>query len=220
MNRQELAGMIDHTLLKPNATASQIDELCNEAREYGFYSVCVNPSWVKRCADKLAGSEVKACTVIGFPLGAAVTQAKIEETRIALEHGADELDMVLNLGKLLDGELDYVEKDIRAVVEAARGKTVKIIIEICYLDEEGIVTACQVVERASAHFVKTSTGFGPSGATVEAVKLIRQSVGNRLGVKAAGGIRNYESAMHMIGAGASRIGASASIEIVRGATEE
>jgi deoxyribose-phosphate aldolase len=211
--------MIDHTLLKPNATVSQIDELCNEAREHGFCSVCVNPSWVERCVDKLSGSDVNVCTVIDFPLGAALTHAKIDETRFAVKQGADELDMVMNVSKLLDGELEYVENDIRAVVEAAQGRTVKVIIEICYLDEDCIVSACRGTERAGANFVKTSTGLGPSGATVEAVKLMRATVEDRLGVKAAGGIRDYEAAMNMIGAGASRIGASASIEIVRGATE-
>jgi deoxyribose-phosphate aldolase len=212
--------MIDHTLLKPNATTGQIDELCNEARDHDFYSVCVNPLWVERCVDNLSGSDVYVCTVIDFPLGTALTQTKIDETDNALDHGAEELDMVMNVGKFLDGELDNVENDIGAVVKAARGRTVKVIIEICYLDDEGVASACRAAERAGAHFVKTSTGFGPSGATVEAVKLMRATVGDRLGVKAAGGIRDYETAMSMIEAGANRIGASAGIEIVRGAIEE
>jgi deoxyribose-phosphate aldolase len=216
MKSSELAGMIDHTILKPNATASQIDKLCMEAKEYGFASVCVNPVWVQRCKSTLSGSKVKVCTVIGFPLGANSTEAKAAEAGIALKHGADELDMVLNVGKLLDGELAYVERDIRAVVDEVRGKVVKVILEICFLDEKQIVQACKLAEKARAKFVKTSTGFGPSGATVEAVKLMRNSVSQRIGVKAAGGIKDYKTAMEMIKAGANRIGASAGVEIIKG----
>jgi len=207
--------MIDHTILKPNATASQIDKLCKEAKEFGFCSVCVNPVWVQRCKSALSGTKVKVCTVIGFPLGATSTEAKAAEACIALKHGADELDMVLNVGKLLDGELAYVERDIRAVVDEARGRVVKVILEICYLDEKQIVQACKLAEKAGVRFVKTSTGFGPSGATVEAVKLMRESVSQRIGVKAAGGIKDYKTAMQMVKAGANRIGASASVEIIK-----
>ncbi len=214
---ESMASYIDHTLLKPDATSEQVDKLCAEALEHDFCSVCVNPVWVKRCASTLSGSDVKVCTVIGFPLGATTTEAKAAEAGIAVKDGADELDMVINQGKLLDGELDYVEEDIKAVVLAAGRRPVKVIIEICYLEDDGIITACQIAETAGASFVKTSTGFGPSGATVEAVGLMRKTVGQRLGVKAAGGIRDHETAVRMIEAGANRIGASASIEIVRGA---
>jgi len=217
MDPKDLAKMIDHTLLKPNATVSQVDKLCDEALEYGFYSVCVNPSRVARCVSRLSGSDVKACSVVGFPFGATGTASKAVETETAVEEGVDELDMVMNIGKLLDADIGYVERDIRGVVRAADGRIVKVIIEVCYLDDSGIVEACKVAERAGAGFVKTSTGFGPSGATVQAVRLMRETVGERLGVKAAGGIRDYATAMELIRAGANRIGASASIQIVEGA---
>jgi len=217
MDARDLAKVIDHTLLRPNATVSEIDKLCDEALQYGFYSVCVNSSRVARCASRLAGSNVKVCSVVGFPFGAASTVAKAAEAETAVKEGADELDMVVNIGKLLDGDLGYVESDIKAVVAAAEGRTVKVIIEACYLDNSGIVEACKAAERAGAGFVKTSTGFGPSGATVHAVRLMRETVGERLGVKAAGGIRNNAAAIEMIRAGADRIGASSSVQIVEGA---
>ena len=211
----ELAGTIDHTILKANATASQIDKLCLEAKQYNFASVCVNSSWVPRCVELLKDSKVMVCTVIGFPLGSASTLAKAAEAAVAVEQGADELDMVINVGKLLDSEFEFVKNDIAAVVDAASGRTVKVIIEICYLDNELIVKVCQLCKEAGAHFVKTSTGFGTGGATVETVRLMRQTVPD-LGVKASGGIRTREDALRMIEAGATRIGASAGITIVEG----
>ena len=210
-----MAKIIDHTALKADTTASQIDKLCQEAIEYSFASVCVNPSWVPRCIENLKNSKVKVCTVIGFPLGATSTLAKAAEAAAAVQQGAEELDMVINVGKLLDGEFEFVKTDIAAVVDAASGKLVKVIIEICYLDNEQIIKACQLAQQAGADFVKTSTGFGPGGATVEAVKLMRQTVPD-LGIKASGGIRTREDAMKMMEAGASRIGASAGIAIVEG----
>lgn len=217
MSTDELARMIDHTLLKPNATASQIDQLCDEAMKHGFYSVCVNASRVARCASRLSGSQAKTCSVVGFPLGAASTASKAVEAKAAVADGADELDMVINIGRLLDADLAYVKEDIGAVVAAAEGRAVKVIIEACYLDDAGIVEACRLAETAGAAFVKTSTGFGPSGATVHAVRLMRATVGDRLGVKAAGGIRDYTTAVDMINAGANRIGASVSVQILEGA---
>lgn len=212
----ELAAMIDHTLLKANATSAQIEKLCAEARNHRFVSVCVNPSWVPLCARLLKGSGVKVCTVIGFPLGGTSTDSKAAEAETAVEQGADELDMVMNIGKLLDGDTDYVLKDIGAVVRAAQGRTVKVIIEICYLNREQIVRACQLSKVAGAGFVKTSTGFGTGGATEEAVRIMRQTVGADMGVKASGDIRTRDDALRMIRAGANRIGASASITIVEG----
>ncbi len=230
MKKNELAGMIDHTLLKSTATSSQIDELCKEAMRYGFFSVCVNPTWVERCFYNLTGTNVRICTVIGFPLGQNTSGSKAEEARIAVGEGAGELDMVMKLGRFLEGEYESVLDDIRGVVEAAGGiatvgraaaggKPVKVIIEICYLTDEQIVLACQIAEKAGAKYVKTSTGFGTGGATVEAVELMRKTVGPMFGVKASGGIKTYEDAMKMIMAGATRIGASAGIEIIRGAEE-
>ena len=215
MENIELAGMIDHTILKADATASQIDKLCQEAKQYNFASVCVNSSWVSRCAELLKNSDVMVCTVIGFPLGAASTPAKAAEAIAAVQQGADELDMVINIGHLLDSEFEFVKNDIAGVVNAASGKTVKVIIEICYLDNEQIVKACKLAEEAGADFVKTSTGFGTGGATIEAIRLMRQTVPD-LGVKASGGIRTREDALRMIEAGASRIGASAGIAILEG----
>ncbi|MDO9538326.1 MAG: deoxyribose-phosphate aldolase [Thermoplasmata archaeon] len=210
----KIAGMIDHTLLKANATSAQIEKLCAEARQYNFASVCVAPTWVELCRSLVMGSPVKVCAVIGFPLGNAASQAKTLEAKIAVEDGADELDLVMNIGKLLDGDYDFVRDDIQSVVAAANGRLVKVIIEFCYLNEEQIIKACQLSKEAGAQFVKTSTGFGTSGATVEAVKLMRQTVGPDIGVKASGGIRNRDDALVMIKAGANRIGTSAGIAIV------
>ena len=215
MENIELAGMIDHTILKADATTSQIDKVCQEAKQYNFASVCVNSSWISRCAELLKNSDVMVCTVIGFPLGAASTPAKAAEAIAAVQQGADELDMVINIGHLLDSEFEFVKNDIAGVVNAASGKTVKVIIEICYLNNEQIVKVCQLCKEAGAHFVKTSTGFGTGGAIVETVRLMRQTVPD-LGVKASGGIRTREDALRMIEAGASRIGASAGITIVEG----
>ena len=207
---------IDHTLLKQNSTLAQIEKLCEEARTYRFASVCVNPTWVKTCAGLLKGSDVKVCTVIGFPLGATSTQAKAFETSVALQDGADEFDMVVNIGALIDRDLALVENDIRAVVEAARGKTVKVIIEACLLSDEEKVLACNASVAAGAHFVKTSTGFSTSGATVHDVALMKASVAGKALVKAAGGVRSLEDMQAMIDAGADRIGTSSGVQLVAG----
>lgn len=213
--KNELAKQIDHTLLKAEATQDQIEKLCKEAVQYGFASVCINPVWVRLCRDLVRGSGVLVCTVVGFPLGATTTETKAIETQKAIEQGADEIDMVINIGKLKSGDYDFVKKDIQAVVQAAgkRGH-VKVILETCYLTDEEKIKASILSQQAGAAFVKTSTGFGKQGATLADVALMRKVVGPRLGVKAAGGIRDYEGAAQMIEAGATRIGASASIAMI------
>lgn len=217
---QELAGMIDHTLLKPNATEQEIRALCEEARKYRFASVCVNPSYVALAASCLAGSGVKVCTVIGFPLGATTSTAKALETRDAIANGATEIDMVINVGALKSGNNALVKKDIEAVVEAAAGRAiVKVILETSLLTDEEKVRACLLSKYAGADFVKTATGFGPGGATVEDIALMRKTVGAEMGVKASGGIRDLKTAQAMIAAGATRVGASASVAIVKGAAD-
>lgn len=209
--------MIDHTALKADTTKEQIVKLCDEAKEYGFFSVCVNPTWVKTAAEQLQGSEVKVCTVIGFPLGASTSETKAFETKDAIEKGADEVDMVINIGALKDQNDELVEQDICAVVEAARGKAlVKVIIETSLLTQEEKVRACKLAVKAGTDFVKTSTGFSTGGATVEDIELMRESVGPDIGVKASGGVRDRERALQMIEAGATRMGASAGIAIVTG----
>ncbi len=213
---ENLAKYIDHTLLKPEATALDIERLCEEAKQHGFFSVCINPSLVDWASGCLEGSAVKICTVVGFPLGAHETQIKVHETSCAIEQGAHEIDMVLNLGSLKSGLWNIVGADIAAVVEAARGRTVKVILETALLTNEEKALACRVSKEAGAQFVKTSTGFGPSGATVEDVQLMRAAVGNEFGVKASGGIRDYAMAVQMIQAGATRLGTSAGVAIVRG----
>lgn len=211
--------MIDHTALKPDTTKKQINTLCQEAMEYGFYSVCINPAWVKEAARRLQGSDVKVCTVIGFPLGATTSDVKAYETNAAIENGATEVDMVINISKLKDGELDYVKEDIRKVVEAAKEKAlVKVIIETCLLTDAEKETACNLAVEAGADYVKTSTGFSTGGATVEDIKLMRKTVGPDIGVKASGGVRNRESALALIEAGATRLGASSGVAIVSGET--
>ena len=212
-----LAGMIDHTLLKPDATSDKIAQLCFEARKYHFASVCVNPTHVKLCADLLRGSEVKVCTVIGFPLGATATEVKAFETRNALDNGATEIDMVINIGALKAGELDLVAKDIRAVVETghAAEALVKVIIETALLTDEEKVTACLLAKEAGADYVKTSTGFSGGGATVHDIELMRKTVGPTLGVKASGGVHSREEAEALVAAGATRIGASAGVKIIQ-----
>jgi len=211
----ELAQLIDHTLLKPDAMQADVEKLCQEAARYGFASVCVNPCWVRLCRDLLRGSGVVVCTVIGFPLGATSCEAKAFETETALAHGADEIDMVINVGKLKSQDFDYVENDIRAVVETAQPRAiVKVILETCLLTDAEKIQASLLSKRAGASFVKTSTGFSKGGATLGDVALMRKVVGSRLGVKASGGIRDHESAAQMVEAGATRIGASASIGIV------
>lgn len=212
----KVAGMIDHTLLKATATPAEIEKLCAEAREYKFKSVCVNPGNVALCKRLLKGSGVLVCTVVGFPLGATTTSAKAAETRDAVADGADEIDMVINIGALKAGEYDKVKHDIEAVVEAAKGRTVKVIFETHLLTEEEKVISCQLSKAGGAHFVKTSTGFSGGGATAEDIALMRKVVGPGFGVKASGGVRTAEDARKMIEAGANRIGASASISIATG----
>ena len=211
-----VGDMIDHTLLKADATREQILKVCAEARQYKFASVCVNPTWVATVAGELQGSGVKTCTVIGFPLGATTSFAKAAETRDAIANGADEVDMVINIGALKAGEDRLVEDDVRAVVQAAGGRLVKCIIEAAMLSDEEVVRACQLAVKGGIDFVKTSTGFGPGGATVHHVALMRKTVGDKIGVKASGGIHDFPSAVALIEAGANRIGASASIKIMEG----
>ena len=212
-----IAKIIDHTLLKPEATRDQIVQLCREAREYGFATVCVNPSYVKLAAELLRGSSVKVCSVVGFPLGATLPEVKAYEARRAIEEGAAEIDMVINIGALKSGDLELVKRDIASVVDVchARGALCKVIIEAALLTDEEKVLACQLARAAGADYVKTSTGFGPGGATVQDVALMRRTVGPEMGVKAAGGIRSYEAAKSMVEAGATRIGASAGVKIVQ-----
>lgn len=214
---EDVAKMIDHTLLKPNATEDDIRKLCEEAKKYGFASVCVNPAYVALASKLLRGTGVKVCTVVGFPLGATTTTTKVIETRDAIANGATEIDMVINVGALKSGNNALVKRDIEEVVEAARGRAiVKVILETSLLTDEEKVRACLLSKYAGAHFVKTATGFGPGGATVEDVALMRKTVGNEMGVKASGGIRDLKTARAMIDAGATRIGASASVAIVTG----
>jgi deoxyribose-phosphate aldolase len=212
----DLAAMIDHTLLKPDATQDEVLALCHEARQYRFASVCVNPGWVKIASEALRGSGVKVCTVVGFPLGATTTLTKVMETRDAIAAGADEIDMVINIGALKNRQDDWVESDIQEVVRASQGKIVKTIFETALLSDEEVTRASQMAKRAGADFVKTSTGFGPGGATTHHIALMRKTVGPLMGVKASGGIRDQETARQMVEAGATRIGASASVKIVRG----
>ncbi|MBU6997331.1 MAG: deoxyribose-phosphate aldolase [Theionarchaea archaeon] len=219
ISKKDLAGMIDHTLLASTATQDKIAVICKEGKEYGFASVCVNSCWVSLCKSLLESCEVKVCSVVGFPLGAMATAAKAYEAGRAVQDGADEIDMVMNVGKLLPGtpeDLLYVKNDIKAVVEVASGNPVKVILETGYLSDEQVVTACRIAEDAGAHFVKTSTGFGPP-FEMKHIRLMRSTVGNTMGVKAAGGIKTYEKAIEVIQAGASRIGASAGVTIVKGA---
>ena len=211
--------MIDHTLLKQDATKQQIEKLCAEAKEYVFASVCVNPTWVKTSADLLTGTPVKVCTVIGFPLGASTPETKAFETTDAIKNGAGEIDMVLNVGALKSEDHALVKRDIEAVVEAAKGKAiVKVILENCLLTKEEIKLASQISKDAGADFVKTSTGFSTGGATVEDVTLMREVVGPNLGVKASGAVRSLEDVEKMIEAGATRIGASSGVQIMQGLT--
>ena len=211
-----IASYIDHTMLAPQATVSQIRKLCEEAVKYHFASVCVNSCHVALCAELLKGTGVNVCTVVGFPLGAMSTKAKAFEAECAVADGAVEIDMVINVGALKDENWTFVEDDIRAVKKACGGKLLKVILETCLLTDDEIVRACQLSEAAGADYVKTSTGFSKGGATAEAVSLIRKTVGDRLGVKASGGIRDRESALKMIEAGASRLGCSAGVKIMEG----
>ena len=215
-----MAALIDHTLLKPEATRADVIKLCREARQYGFATVCVNAYWVPLAAAELAGSRVKVCTVVGFPLGATSTEAKVAETAAALRAGASEIDMVMNIGALRSGDQEAVKIDMHAVVAAAHeaGAIVKVILETALLDDNQKAVACTLAKLAGADFVKTSTGFGPAGATARDVALMRSVVGPDMGVKAAGGIRTIEDLRSMTAAGATRIGASASVRIVEAAT--
>jgi deoxyribose-phosphate aldolase len=214
--QQKIARMIDHTMLKPEATLAEIDQLCEEARKYCFASVCINPCWVKRCAQKLHRSGVLVCTVVGFPLGATSTQAKALETQTAITQGAQEIDMVINIGWLKSGEFESVKKDIREVVRHAERFPVKVIIETCLLTDDEKIKACILAKEAGAAYVKTSTGFSKGGATAADIALMRKVVGSEIGVKASGGVRTYEDAVKMVESGATRIGASASVKIISG----
>jgi len=213
--QMNVASMIDHTLLKADATKEQIEKLCAEAKEYQFASVCVNPTWVKLSSQLLQGSNVEICTVIGFPLGASTSETKAFETKNAIGNGATEIDMVINIGALKNNDVATVEKDIKSVVNAAKGKAItKVIIETCLLSDEEKVRVCQLAVKTGADFVKTSTGFSTGGATVNDVALMRKTVGPGIGVKASGGIRSLADTKKMINAGATRIGASVGVEIV------
>lgn len=212
-----IASYIDHTLLKPESTKEQVIQLCKEAAEYEFASVCINPSYVETAAAQLKDSKVKVCTVIGFPLGASTSETKAFETTDAIEKGAEEIDMVVNIGAIKSGNSELVKSDIQAVVTAAKGKAiVKVIIETCLLTDEEKVMASRLSKEAGADFVKTSTGFSTGGATIDDVKLMRKTVGAELGVKASGGVRSLEDVQAMIDAGASRIGASSGVQIMQG----
>lgn len=218
---ENIARMIDHTALKPELTKDDILKLCEEAKQYKFASVCVNPTWVKTAYEALNGTDVKVCTVIGFPLGATTPETKAFETKNAIENGASEVDMVINIGALKEKNYDLVEKDIRAVVDAANGKALtKVIIETCLLTEEEKVKACEISVKAGADFVKTSTGFSTGGATIEDVQLMRKTVGPEIGVKASGGVRDLKAAEEMVKAGATRIGTSSGVAIVNGQISE
>lgn len=211
----DLASYIDHTILKPEADENDVERVCREALEYGFASVCVNPCYVKLAYSILRDSPVKVCTVVGFPLGASMTAVKAYEAEDAIENGAQEIDMVLNIGALKGGNIEYVKKDIEAVANVCRGKALlKVIIETCLLSDEEKIQACEVAKLAGADFVKTSTGFSKAGATEEDVALMKRVVGKDMGVKASGGIRDLNAALAMIEAGATRIGTSSSVKII------
>jgi deoxyribose-phosphate aldolase len=215
LTRETLVKMIDHTQLSAKAGEKDIANLCQEARHFGFHSVCVNGTHTRFAAEKLKNSNVLICTVVGFPLGANSTASKVFEAREAVQNGAAEIDMVLNIGALHDNKIDLVSADIYAVVDASQPAVTKVILETCYLNNEEIVKACEIAIAAGAKFVKTSTGFGTFGARPDHVRLMRQTVGPDIGVKAAGGIKHLKDALHMIGAGASRLGLSASVAIVQ-----
>lgn len=219
LTRSQVAPLIDHTLLRADATSTDIRKVCAEARQYGFASVCVNPYWTPLVAAELAGSPVKVCVVVGFPLGANATSSKVAETETAVQAGAREIDMVLNIGELRGSNHDAVRDDIRAVAEAAHnaGAILKVILETALLNDEEKTAACLMAKDAGADFVKTSTGFSAAGATVYDVELMRRVVGPQLGVKASGGVRTLEDLKRMVAAGATRIGASASVKIIESA---
>ena len=215
MDKKEMAKYLDDTLLKADATPEQIVKICEEAKTYGCASVCVNSSYVPLVAKELSGSVVKTCCVIGFPLGSCTSESKAAETADSIEKGANEVDMVIQIGRAKAGEWDYVKSDIEAVVKAAAGKAiVKVIIETCLLTDEEKIKACQIAKEAGADFVKTSTGFSTGGATVEDIRLMRETVGKDMGVKASGGVRDFEKVQAMIDAGATRIGTSSAAGIL------
>ena len=216
MNSTQIAKMIDHTILKATTTKEDVVKICKEAKEYGFFSVCINPANIELAKEELKGSNVKVCTVIGFPLGANTSAVKAFETKDAIAKGADEVDMVINIGALKSRNLKLVEDDIKAVVEASGSKLVKVIIETCLLTDEEKVEACQLAKLAGADFVKTSTGFSTGGATIEDIELMREAVGPIMGVKASGGARTLEAAKAFIKAGATRIGTSSGVAIMKG----
>lgn len=205
----------DHTILSANSTKNEIIQLCNEAKEYKFASVCVNPCYVKLCYEQLRDTDVDICTVVGFPLGSMTTESKLFETKEALKNNASEIDMVINIGKLKDKEYDYVRNEIKLLKDACGDKILKVIIETCLLTDEEKVMACKLSKEAGADFVKTSTGMSKAGATKEDIELMRKTVGNELGVKASGGIRDLETANCMIEAGATRIGSSSTVKIIK-----
>ncbi len=214
---KNIASMIDHTILKPETTREMVKKVCDEAKEHNFASVCVNPYYVSFVKSQLEGTDVKVTSVIGFPLGSTTKEVKAFEAKNAIENGADELDMVINIGAIKNREFDIVKEDIKAVVDAAKGKAlVKVIIETCLLTDEEKEMACKISVEAGADYVKTSTGFSTGGATVEDIKLMRKTVGPEIGVKASGGIRDSKKVKEMIEAGATRIGASSSVDIVKG----
>lgn len=214
MNLEEFARLFDHTNLKAEATVDDIKKLCHEAIKFRFGAVCINPSYVSYAWELLHQKDVDICTVIGFPLGSTPSEVKAFEAKQAMEDGATELDMVINVGALRSGNLELLRSDILAVREATKGKILKVILETCYLTKEEIVKACEIAKKIKADFVKTSTGFGSEGATIENVKLMRKTVGPKMGVKASGGIKTYKKAMQILEAGANRIGASSSVQIV------
>lgn len=212
----EINKFIDHTALKPNTNKKAILKLIEEAKEHNFASVCINPCWIPLASKELQGSDIKVCTVIGFPLGANTTETKVFETRDAIQKGAQEIDMVINVAMLKDKDYNYIENEIKQIVEASKDKAiVKVILETCLLTDEEIITASKLAKNAGADFVKTSTGFSTGGATVHDVALMRKTVGEDMGVKASGGIHTHEEAMAMINAGASRIGASAGVKLLK-----
>ncbi|NCB01593.1 MAG: deoxyribose-phosphate aldolase [Spirochaetia bacterium] len=217
LKSEDIAKYIDHTLLANNATEDKIIQLCREADEHSFASVCINSCWTKVCSDELKDSDVKVCTVVGFPLGAMKSESKAYEATLAIADGADEIDMVINVGFLKEGKLDAVEKDIQLVKEACKDKILKVIIETCLLSDEEKESACRLAVNAKADFVKTSTGFSTGGATEKDVALMRGVVKDALGVKASGGVRSYETAVAMISSGATRLGTSSGIAIIQGA---
>jgi len=222
LSTQDLAGMIDHTLLKPDAALSEIKQLCEEAVQNNFASVCVNPSYVETCFNLIKSSNVKVCAVIGFPLGATTTLAKFRESEEAIKNGAEELDMVLNIGRLKDKDFDFVYNDLKSIADLSRKHLCvsKVILETCLLNDEEKVAACILAKEAGLNFVKTSTGFSKGGATIHDVALMKFVVGDKLQVKASGGIRSYDDAIGMINAGATRLGASAGVKIITGQKSE